>query len=505
MKRFRVCRECGELDLGSTACPFCESASLDVLPPGSAVGLTGWVGTGKTVYLATLHDQLMHAAPEWRVEVTPRAFDRLTDTFAGLRTGARPPATVPHLIASSCFTLAVARGRQRQRLVMWDAAGEMYEQYARGDSEAWGGNPGLADALAQCSSVLVTIPSFTGNLTEPSESGAKHPDARLGTMFDRLLRERGCVLRQVIFLLVGVEAYGNELDQAATAARRDFEQTYRTAPGVLKNARVAVTAVPISNFGFGNSRGFDLLGPPRPYNVLEPMRQVFEARTPTWRRLIGAMRARTAKCTPAAPAQTPPVPVPAAATPEPSAASAGRVFISYRRDHGAETARLISTELRRRGGAVFLDVEDLGASYFDDRILFEIQNAPNFVVVLTPGCLDRCHESDDWLRREVDHALQTKRRLIPVMKEQFRFPSLDALPESLRDLPRHNCVEYSHVFFGAFIDRLISFMVDDQHGEAQPPSKPEVEATCPLPAQDAPELPQEHERAHSDEGDSWVL
>src|SRR5262249_11265661 len=64
-------------------------------------------------------------------------------------------------------------------------------------------------------------------------------------------------------------------------------------------------------------------------------------------------------------------------------------FISYRREGGAELARLIKLGLAGRGVRGFLDVDDLGPSPFGAQLLDTIRKAPHFVVVLTPGCLDR--------------------------------------------------------------------------------------------------------------------
>ena len=44
-------------------------------------------------------------------------------------------------------------------------------------------------------------------------------------------------------------------------------------------------------------------------------------------------------------------------------------FISYRRETGADTARLIRAELLSRGMKTFLDVDDLGSFHFDERLL----------------------------------------------------------------------------------------------------------------------------------------
>lgn len=134
------------------------------------------------------------------------------------------------------------------------------------------------------------------------------------------------------------------------------------------------------------------------------------------------------------------------------------VFISYRREGGAETARAIRSELLARGIRAFLDVDDLESYHFDERLLREIENAPNFICVLSPGSLDRSIENEgDWLRREIAHAISHRRNIIPILKGGFRFPPQESLPADLAELPRYNCVEYSHIYFNATVDRLLTF------------------------------------------------
>ena len=154
--------------------------------------------------------------------------------------------------------------------------------------------------------------------------------------------------------------------------------------------------------------------------------------------------------------------------PSPTLPSSAGVFLSYRREGGAETARLIREEFERRGISCFLDVEDLGASHFDDRLLEEIGRRKDFVVVLSPGCLARCHDESDWLRREIGHAIAAKKNVVPILKEGFEFPPREELPPELADLHRYNCVLYSHAYFSATMGRLMGFLSDvgQQEGES---------------------------------------
>jgi hypothetical protein len=134
------------------------------------------------------------------------------------------------------------------------------------------------------------------------------------------------------------------------------------------------------------------------------------------------------------------------------------VFISYRRDQGAETARLLRIALSERGYRVFLDVDDLASGHFDDRLLTHIENTPHFILILSPRALDGVSDQGDWLRREIDHALATGRNIIPLLMPGFDFSNTGGLPDSLQSLSRHNGVAYSHEYFDATVARLVRYM-----------------------------------------------
>jgi hypothetical protein len=134
------------------------------------------------------------------------------------------------------------------------------------------------------------------------------------------------------------------------------------------------------------------------------------------------------------------------------------IFISYRRGGGADNARLLLSELQKRGYSVFLDVEGLQDGHFDESLLKHIEESPNFILVLSLGSVDRCRNEGDWLRREIAHAIKTRRRIIPVMVPEFKFPSVSELPEELRDLPRHHGVSHSHELFSATLEKICALL-----------------------------------------------
>ena len=72
------------------------------------------------------------------------------------------------------------------------------------------------------------------------------------------------------------------------------------------------------------------------------------------------------------------------------------VFISYRRDvAGKVIARTLKQELTHRGYDVFLDVDNVDAGHWEAQILAQVPSRVHFLLVLTPGALDRCAEEND--------------------------------------------------------------------------------------------------------------
>ena len=135
------------------------------------------------------------------------------------------------------------------------------------------------------------------------------------------------------------------------------------------------------------------------------------------------------------------------------------IFLSYRREKGSKMARIVQSEIEKRGYPVFLDVDDLGPNQFDHKLLTQIELAPNFVLILAPGSLDRCLEKDDWLFKEIAHAIKSKSNIVPVMIDSFEYPAKEGLPDEIKELIRHNSVIYSHEYFEATFNKLEGFLI----------------------------------------------
>lgn len=95
------------------------------------------------------------------------------------------------------------------------------------------------------------------------------------------------------------------------------------------------------------------------------------------------------------------------------------IFISYRRDKGGkELAMLIYSELvNKHKLSVFMDLVELKDNTFGPQILQAIESAPIFLFVLSEDSLDRCVDENDWVRREILHAVSLDRHIIPVNPE----------------------------------------------------------------------------------------
>jgi hypothetical protein len=114
------------------------------------------------------------------------------------------------------------------------------------------------------------------------------------------------------------------------------------------------------------------------------------------------------------------------------------IFISYRREGGMETADAIYQRLQNAGYSVFLDLEQLKSGKFNEQLLSVIDGCTDFIVVLPPNALDRCCDEEDWVRREVEYAIEKGKNIIPVMLRGFDWPdNKSTLPESMRELPNY--------------------------------------------------------------------
>jgi len=134
------------------------------------------------------------------------------------------------------------------------------------------------------------------------------------------------------------------------------------------------------------------------------------------------------------------------------------VFLSYRRTN-LPWALAVSQNLTHYGYDVFLDFNGIASGDFESVILGNIRARAHFIVLLTPSALERCGEPEDWLRREIETALEIKRNIVALMLEGFNFgtPSIASqLTGALAPLKKYNALPVPVEFFDEAMERLRS-------------------------------------------------
>ncbi|WP_298231800.1 CHASE2 domain-containing protein [uncultured Azohydromonas sp.] len=147
-----------------------------------------------------------------------------------------------------------------------------------------------------------------------------------------------------------------------------------------------------------------------------------------------------------------------------------QIFISYRRDDSAATARLIHNELCRYFGAddIFMDAEDIGwGDDFGSVIERHIARADVIVIVIGPHWtrfIEERERGDDWVRHEVRAALarqaQGRARVLPVLVCGAT-PPATALPPDIDALRRLDMREIRDRELKVGIEKLIEAVQEE--------------------------------------------
>lgn len=132
------------------------------------------------------------------------------------------------------------------------------------------------------------------------------------------------------------------------------------------------------------------------------------------------------------------------------------VFISYRRkSSGAGVAGEMQSKLQRRGYSVFLDVDNIGSGAFPDQIDQAIHQCNDFLLILSPGMLDRCADEGDWVRHEIVLAEKYGKNIVGVSLPGFVMPQVDSLPAELRKITEKQVFLWSHEYRKASFEKIV--------------------------------------------------
>jgi hypothetical protein len=139
------------------------------------------------------------------------------------------------------------------------------------------------------------------------------------------------------------------------------------------------------------------------------------------------------------------------------------IFISYRRKGaGAGVAGELQAKLENLGYKVFLDVDEIGSGQFPEQIERAISECKDFILVLSPGTLERCVEEEDWVRREILQAQNQNKNIIGVGLPGFIMPEAEALPDPLKPMTTIQVFAWTHEYRTASFEKIAENLVSTQ-------------------------------------------
>ena len=146
------------------------------------------------------------------------------------------------------------------------------------------------------------------------------------------------------------------------------------------------------------------------------------------------------------------------------------IFLSYRReDSGGYACEAIYDGLIQRFGTslVFRDIDTIDPGVdFVEEIEQAVASCDVLIAVIGPKWLTatdnqgrrRLDDTKDWVRLELETALNRNIRVVPMLLNGVSMPEEEALPESLKTFARRQAIEISEKHFRSDLNRLLQSM-----------------------------------------------
>ncbi len=175
-----------------------------------------------------------------------------------------------------------------------------------------------------------------------------------------------------------------------------------------------------------------------------------------------------------------------------------RIFINYRREDAEGYAIILQDRLAKHFGEkqLFMDVDNIepGADFMK-AIEKSLSCCEVILVLIGARWLDakdeagnrRLDNSNDLLRIEIETALKSNARVIPVLLHGTVMPTADNLPDSLAPLTRLHAIEISSSRRDYDIERLITTL--EKIPGLSPVNQPEASSESTAVAPDTPPAP----------------
>ena len=134
------------------------------------------------------------------------------------------------------------------------------------------------------------------------------------------------------------------------------------------------------------------------------------------------------------------------------------VFVSYRRSDGKDIARILNLAFKNAGYRCFLDYNDLEGGIFGKKLENAVLDAPVFVMVLTNDYFARCTQEGDWVRREIELALDNDKIIVPLNYDAVLNGVPDYLDEKFRE--RVGCHNFATVYSNDAFEATFNDMLE---------------------------------------------
>jgi hypothetical protein len=167
------------------------------------------------------------------------------------------------------------------------------------------------------------------------------------------------------------------------------------------------------------------------------------------------------------------------------------IFLSYRRqDSSSATGRLADRLEEHFGpGRVFRDHESISpGDDFTEAIRRAIATSTVMLAIIGPDWLDardaqgrrRLEQSGDFVRQEIETALQAGVPVVPVLVEGAKMPTREQLPRAISELWRINAVELSESRWHFDTEQLMRMLQSRYVIESDRPAMGELPGSTPL-------------------------
>jgi tetratricopeptide (TPR) repeat protein len=168
------------------------------------------------------------------------------------------------------------------------------------------------------------------------------------------------------------------------------------------------------------------------------------------------------------------------------------------------------------GYDVFIDYDGIAGGSFETVILDNIRARAHFLVLLTPTALERCSDPKDWMRREIEAALDSQRNIVPLMFAGFDFrtpTTASHLTGKLAALKEYNGLKVPEAsFFASQMERLrdkylnvpVDAVLHPASVSAQQVAKEQKDKATEAPPQPLPS-PEEPRKEKKRDSPWWIV